>query len=346
MRPNSKIYHSEYSSSFQKSPFHSFSSKPKYQDSERWDHGGFDQLQTETNSKYSKLKKSRRNVDSNTMASDSFNTSIPQTPPAAENDKWTHDKFHETVNQEPKPKEQVLEKPKRERKPDRALYNVRQRCEMKEKEAVKQSQTLTSEKDKNESFPSPQAVKDVLLGFRDKDTYQFEDDRLSISNVSTAMSDPLKSWEEENYARVELLKEKQDSLDIIQSPKSSKKSEESFTEVLFEIMFQTEQGIVTIKVNKAEEDYVAFLNKLCGDHHLDARSALYFKINMLDIINEAGVDNANVSAALDHLLDINYKLLMFECGQGVISEHIAPYINEGFQYEYPVISCFEDSGDE
>jgi len=346
MRPNSKTYHSEYSSSFQKSPFHSFSSKSKYQDSDRWDHGGFDQLQTETTSKYSKPKKSRRNVDNNTMASDSFNTSLPQTSPAVEKDKWTHDKFQETVNQEPKAKQPVPEKPKRERKPDRALYNVRQRCEMKEKETVKQSPNPTSEKDKNEPLPSPQAAKDVLFGFRDKETYQFEDDKLSISNVSTAMSDPLKSWEEENCARVELLKEKQDSLDIIQSPKSSKKSEESLTEVLFEIMLQTEQGVVTVKVNKGEEDYMAFLNKLCDDHHLDARSALYFKINMLDLINEIGADHANVSAALDRLLDINYKLLMYECGQGGISQHIAPYINEGFQYEYPVISCFEDSGDE
>ena len=346
MRPNSKTYNPEYSSSFQKPSVYS---KPKFQDTDRWDHGGFDQLQTENASKYSKLKKSKRNVEDKTMAADSLNAGVSQTGSTLENDKWTHDKFQETVNQQVRPKEQVPEKPKRERKPDRALYNVRQRCGMKDeekkpKETVKKPQ---SEKEKNESLPSPQPVKDVLLGFGEKDAYQFEDDKLSISNVSTAMSDPLKSWDEESYARVELLKEKQDSLDLIQSPKSSKKSEESLSEVLFEIMLQSEQGIVTIKIHKGEEDYLAFLNKLCCDHHLDARSALYFKINMLDMINEAGADNANVTAALDHLLDINYKLLMYECGlSSEISHLIAPYINEGFQDEYPIISSFDDSGDE
>ncbi len=336
MRPNSKTYNPEYSSSFQKSSFHS---KSKFQDTDRWDHGGFDQLQTENSSKYSKLKKSKRNVEDKTMVADSLNAGVPQTGSTLDNDKWTHDKFQETVNQEVKPKEQVQEKPKRERKPDRALYNVRQRCGIKDEEKKL--------KEKSESLPSPQPAKDILLGFGEKEAYQFEDDRLSISNVSTAMSDPLKSWDEESYAKIEFLKEKQDSLDVIQSPKSSKKGEESLAEVLFEIMLQSEQGIVTIKVHKGEEDYLAFLNKLCCDHHLDARSALYFKINMLDMINEAGADNANLTAALDHLLDINYKLLMFECGQSSeISHLIAPYVNEGFQDEYPVISSFDDSGDE
>jgi hypothetical protein len=342
MRPNSKTYNPEYSSSFQKSSFYS---KPKFQDTDRWDHGGFDQLQTENTPKYSKLKKSKINVEEKTMAADSLNAGASQTGFTLENDKWTHDKFQETVNQEVKPKEQVQEKPKRERKPDRALYNVRQRCGIKDEEK-KLKETIKTPQS-NESLPSPQPAKDVLLGFGEKEAYQFEDDRLSISNVSTAMSDPFKSWEEESYGRVELLKEKQDSLDIIQSPKSSKKGEESLSEVLFEIMVQSEQAIVTIKVHKGEEDYLAFLNKLCCDQHLDARSALYFKINMLDMINEAGADNANVTAALDHLLDINYKLLMYECGQSSeISHLIAPYINEGFQDEYPVISSFDDSGDE
>jgi len=63
-------------------------------ESKRWDHGGFEQLQTEQSSRYNdkpdKLKKQRRLQDDNTMASDVLTGPEQGSKIGATSDKWTH----------------------------------------------------------------------------------------------------------------------------------------------------------------------------------------------------------------------------------------------------------------
>ena len=341
MRPNSKTYNPELCSSSRRAAYSTFQNKSRAQEVDKWGHEGFEQLELQAQLQNSKLSKSRRNNPDLTMASDSLK--VQKNDKTAQNDKekWTHDKYEEILCEEPKTKEQAQnQKPKREKRPDRALYSVRQKHSLRNEEMKKanESTVLCSDKlkcienEKKEGNPSSPPLK--TLG--DKET---EDDKLSISNVSTAMSDPLKSWEEESYTKNET-KEKAESVE------EQKEKEE--LEILFDIQLENENGLVSVRMYKGEEDYGAILDRLCDQQNLDPRTALYFKINMFEAIKEALGENDCEKLAIDlnNLLNVNYKLVMYENGIGEADESIAVYLEDNFYYDRHFLESLEDSIDE
>jgi len=188
---------------------------------------------------------------------------------------------------------------------------------------------------KEDNSPSHQVAKDVLASFEEKEFDPFEDDGLSISNVSTAMSDRLKNWEEESYLKSELIKER---ADLTPSPKEKEPSD-----VLFEILLETENGIMNVKICQGEEDYEMFLDKVCQLANFDARTGLYFKINILYQIKEISEESEKVNTALDRLLDINFKVLMYESGYGESEESILPYIEQETRESDTLLGTLDDS---
>jgi len=322
---------------------------------DRWDHGGFDQLQFEQQDKYSKFAKNRKNHPDNTMAADSMDTSSRGRGPNPDKAKWAHDKYQETVDDFPplKIKEEcdVKEAPqetKTKRKPDRQLYSVRQKCSTKNEDVKKTKETTIQcserlncsaiEKKEDAASPYLKTVKEVLKAFDEKEVHSTEEDKLSISNVSTAMSDRLRNWEEESYLKHELLKDRVDSYEMVPSPKHKEP-----LEVLFDILLETENGTRTVRIYQGEENYEALLEKLCSSSNFDARTGLYFKINVLQMIIEAGASNEKVNTAFEQLLDINYKILMCEGGYCEADESIAQYLEKEVKENEPILKNLEDS---
>ena len=343
MRPNSKTFNQNhgFSSQRQQQPFRAYQAKSKACDLDRWDHSGFDQLQSEQD-RFSKSTKSQKDQIDLTSTSDSID--IPNTTKHSEITNEATKQAQETqtsLDTQPSNSTQEIQKeaPKlarKERRPDRQLYSVRQKCTTNARtEEVRRMKEMTiqcSERlncsiiEKREDYsPYPQAVKDVLTAFEDKDHYPHEDDKLSISNVSTAMSDPLKNWEEESYMKSEAAKERMDTTaDMSQHAHSSE-----ISSILFDMVLETENGTINVRIAHGEEDYEAYLDNLCNTYNFDAKMRLYFKINVVQLINESTTtteESEKVEALLDKLLDINYKLLMYESGYGEIDEGITPYI--------------------
>ena len=62
-------------------------------------------------------------------------------------------------------------------------------------------------------------------------------------------------------------------------------------------------------------------------HDLRRKTALYFKINVLKMIRDARPD-PKVENALNKLLDINFKILLFENHLERADESIWPYLND------------------
>jgi len=152
-----------------------------------------------------------------------------------------------------------------------------------------------------ESSPYLQTVKDVLKAFEYKEVNSFEDDRLSVSNVSTAISERLKGIDEESYIKSETIKEKEDSIDDVESPLN----------VLFDIMMETPNGLMNLRINEGD-DYEQILEKACIESNFDTKTSLHFKINLLQTIAGMLDNPEDVNRSLDALLDLNYKLLMNE----------------------------------
>lgn len=239
-------------------------------------------------------------------------------------------------------KETVLQQEtKTKRRPDRQLYNVRQKHSIKTEETTTKKTTEKPACSKEESSPCFKgAAKDVFHGLDEKEIHSTEDDKLSISNVSTAMSDRLRNWEEESYLKSEFLKDRVDTSDLTHSPKDN--SKESL-EVLFDIVLETEQGANHLKIYQGEEDYETVLESMCNKSNFDTRTALYFKINMMQMIVEAGLGNEKVSSTLDKLLDMNYKILMCESGVCEADESIASYLEKESRENEFILGNLEDS---
>ena len=219
------------------------------------------------------------------------------------------------------------------------MYSVRQKYSMKNEETKRT--IIPSEKSsckKEEASPSLKGVKDVLHGLDEKEVHSTEDDKLSISNVSTAMSDRLRNWEEESYLKSEFLKDRVDTSDLTHSPKDKESAE-----VIFEIVLEGEQGGNRVKIYQSEEDYEMQLDSMCNKSNFDARTALYFKINMMQMIIEAGYDNEKSSTTLERLLDTNYKILMYESGHCEADESIASYLEKESKESESILENLEDS---
>jgi len=217
---------------------------------------------------------------------------------------------------------------RRERKPDRKLYSVRDKRGQEDPKTATQKEmrtetTETGTKDKDKTVLKNE---EVIKGQRgsEKEIHVNEDD--SISNVSTAISDPLKGYEEESS----IIKESQ-NLSVMKvmgdKPKDIKKDHED--ELLFQLILDTNQREV-VKIYDNEENYEGFLDNLCERNGIGKRMSLYFKINLIQMIQEAHPNPKKLDGVLDKLLDLNYKLIAADEGEGTIDEAILPYLGEDY----------------
>jgi len=298
MKQNTKAYHSGFSSSFQRSSYQTNPEKAKLVNAERWDHKGYEQLEFE------------------------------QENPKA------------LTNNEEKIETSKQQKPRREKKPDRQLYSVRQRnnlrqeSELKNKDSLQNSEKLNEDQtSKNqESSSYKQMVKEMLSACEDKEAYPFEDDKLSVSNVSTAFSDKFKGTEEDISIKCEQIKEEDDFNDSIPSPTLPS------SEILFELVLQTGNGMINITMYKDDDDIESMLDNICLSSSLDPTASLYLKINVLQYIKESIESNEKVDACLDNLLNLNYKLIMYENGLGEFEECLAPFIKNESQNSFETLA--------
>lgn len=230
------------------------------------------------------------------------------------------------VPEEPKtlePEQQVVTEPKPEsittnnpqskhqhKKTKIQLYSARDRQKVRYEIVEQQFQTPATASpvdDEETEYKAPeweQSESDK----GEKEIHHSEDDgRESVSNVSTAMTDS-----------------KHDSCcshtsDII----------ENAVEVLFDLNLATENGMMNVKIynDGEDEDYHDLLEQLCLTQKFDARTGLYFKINMYQLIKDRkGQGCKKIDDALNSLLNINYKLMMYESGLGQADQAIADYI--------------------
>lgn len=58
------------------------------------------------------------------------------------------------------------------------------------------------------------------------------------------------------------------------------------------------------------------------------RTSLYFKINLLEVIQELHPQPQKINHLLDNLLDVNYKLIRVDKGLENIDEITAPYMED------------------
>jgi len=304
---------------------------PKPFESKRWDHGGYDQLQSEHDSRLKdnvsndKFKKHRKHPNDTTMASDVLDNASKDSHPCVTSSKWTHDKYAEVSNPQQTSQNGYNEKEKsqkparRERKPDKPLYSVRSKISNPEEPKPRNSANKGVEiTEAQERGKSTLLSDEVMRGPRgsEKEIHVIEDDtKSSTSNVSTAISDPFKGYEEEGS--------------MIKDSKEAKKE----PGLLFELVLDAEKQDI-VKIYENEGDYEGFLDSLCGRYGIGKRMSLYFKINMMEAIMDVHPDPSKVEPVLDKLLEMNYKLMMADQEPGDIDQEILPYLNDEDQILY------------
>ena len=294
MKQNTKTYRSEFTPAFQRSSYQLDSEKSKLVNADRWDHKGFEQ----------ESQKQIAKVD------EKLETSKPT-------------------------------KARKEKKPDRQLYSVRQRNnlrqekERKSKESTQNHEKPDQSKDESqlETSSYKQMVKDIISACEDKEANIFEDDKLSVSNVSTAISEKMKGTDEDISIKCEQIKEEDDFNDSI-SPSSITKE----SEILVELVLESGNGSFVITVYKDEEDFETILNNICLNSNLDPTASLYFKINILQYIKDSIESCEKVDTYLDSLLNLNYKLIMYENGMGEFEECLAPFLKTESQHSFEALS--------
>jgi len=257
----------------------------------RWDHSGFDQLQQEENSgewhhvqrpQKKKAQKPEKKASGGSRKERGGRKAGAQKEAGHAGRVISDEKGSDSL------KFEDLQKAKKEKRPDRLLYNPRRNRDDadtgKEKPVRKENvpKLGLSSKDICESVETPTKIHQ-------------ETEKNSPSNVSTAMSDRQKNFEEEPII---IESSSQDDAMLLES------------NLLFTMCFETERGLEMIPIYKDEEDYEGFLNELCGSHNMTSEmESLHFKINLLKVIKEMHPEPSRVEECLDKLLDRNYQLL-------------------------------------
>jgi hypothetical protein len=235
-------------------------------------------------------------------------------PKAAQLEKWDHSGYEQLQNE--KPIQSIEKNPeqktyaKRQKRPDRVLYNARSKHTV-----------VSEETGKPREFTEKLNFSKLDRKDDDRETSMLED---SMISTSTAMSDRLRGSEEDSYIKGDSKTDRTNIVDVIQSPKES---EVEICETLFDMVLETQNGTVNIRIFQGEEDYEEVLDQICLAQGFEAKFGLYFKINMLQLISQSLANPEKVNAILDKLLDLNYKLVMYDCGLGVADESIVPYID-------------------
>lgn len=320
---------------------------PKQYASKKWDHNGYDELQHEQGPRYKnderhdRYKKNRKYQNDVTMASDLLDKQDQADKHDISKDKWAHDKYDantekaqaEPVSKVDNEREKTQKPARKERRPDKQLYSVRDKRHNDESKP----RNINQENNKHGKLENQDREKIAIVkeeGLKlpksiGKGAYVNEDDTKStISNVSTAISDPLKGYEEETS----ILRE---SKGEILPKKAEEKNEESKMELsepdaFFEIVLDTGK-IELFRISENEEDYEGLLDSICESHGLGKRMSLYFKIYILKALQDVHTDAEKIDAIeaiLDRLLDINMKLIMVENGVESVDEVTLPYMDD------------------
>jgi hypothetical protein len=323
-------------------------------DSERWNHSGYDQLQYEQERKFKnedrddrKYKKTRRFQNDDTMAADRLEQQVQENSQPSDTKKWTHDKYNESLNdlqgsqaaKENEDKTKTQKPGRKERKPDRQLYSVRdKRVHQDESKAHNQNKPVVSTEPQEAVKTGSKEELNKVVSATEKEAHIYEDDnRSSVSNVSTAISDPLKGYEEEGSmirdSRSESIKKKDEG--------RAKEEKQELNEgtILFEMVVETEKKEV-VKIYENEEDYEGLLDEVCKRHDMGMRMSLYFKINTLNAIQEVHPEPQKLEPVLDRLLGINYKLILVDDGWESADEITLLYIEDKGRW---TVDTLEDS---
>lgn len=269
---NSKTSNNSYSASAYPKNFNrTYQAKGRIDDGKKWDHDGFDQLQTEHQSAYSRSSASSAKTGEKDLSQST--------------------------------------KTRREKRPDQQFYSVRQKQSMRQEELSKKTQSkidgserLNCSAIEKIEDPSPylQPIKEVLTAFGEKEMLLLEDDKVSVSNVSTALSDP-----QEGVTKSEVLREGVNAIDISQSPKSTEPSD-----IIFDLALELGSEQVNVRIYQGEEDYEGVLDRICDENNVEFRTKLCLKINILLLIKESCSNPEKIDAVLNKLLDKNYELIM------------------------------------
>jgi hypothetical protein len=264
----------------------------------RWDHSGFDQLQQEENSgewhhvQRPQKKKPAKSSTTDKKTSGGSRKERGGRRGANHKDGNTGNNVLSDEKGSDSLKFEDSHKAKKEKRPDRLLYNPRKNRqegdgnEGKEKTVRKEKvPSLGLSKENVEMLETPTKIQ------------MSEQEKNSPSNVSTAMSDRQKNFEEETSGM---------------SSQANSQDDGALSEsnLLFTMCFETERGLEMVPIYKDERDYEEFLNELCGAQSISSElEALHFKINLLKVIKEMHPEPSRVEECLDKLLDRNYELL-------------------------------------
>jgi hypothetical protein len=320
--------------------------KSKFQDNDRWDHSGFDQLQQEQYEKdnkssrpITKIKKPRKNHPDNTLMADNLDMLKGDKKNNRESMKWQHDKYEESVSQHSySSTSQENSYRRKDKKPDKPLYSVREK-QTKQDDVVKTPgssfQSSAIKYDKNdENFETPKMKSNTesfvsLAG--EKETVVMEDDKSSISNVSTAISDRNKPWDDDNLNSSSKNENRSDTKDkqlTHNTVEDSSGRPSLVPSAGIELVIAGPSTSETIRIFDNEDDYTTLLEKICSDHHIQGQFALQFKIFILKHMRDSNLfDFRRIDGLYNKLLDINFKVLMYETNKDNLDDSILPYIN-------------------
>lgn len=285
----------------------------------RWDHGGFDQLQNEQNQghfrdeKNSKQQKSHNDASSGST-SDHRKTMKLSNQREGLDGKWLHDKFEETL-EDPYPRksnQNTDQGQQRRKRPNQALYNVRDK-HTKESNSNDVSTILSSNL---ESTPRNKYAKNFNLK-DDKDVLSIEDDNKSYtSNVSTAFSERIKPLDDDLFAN-------RDSVCTDRTAEKLFSNKKDDSHILFEINLENDGYCDTIKIYDNEEDYESFLDNICTNFGIKDEMALHFKIYLLYLIKQSiPSDFQRIEPLYLKLLEINYELMMNDGGKSQFDDSL------------------------
>lgn len=302
----------------QKRSYKSNFSNSKAVEAMRWDHSGFDQLQSEQNQgRFREEKNSKQNKSQNdpghNPTSDLRKTMKPSNQREGLDGKWLHDKFDELENPNPRKSNQNTDQAQqRKKRPNQQLYNARERHNKESNSNDVSSQVSTNyDSTPRNKYAKAFAMKD------DKDVLSIEDDSKSYtSNVSTAFSERIKPLDDDIFAN-------RDSVYTDRPAERLFSSKKDDSHVLFEINLENDGLSDTIKIYDNEEDYDGFLDAICSNFGIKEEMALHFKIYLLYLIKQANPsDFQRIEPLYLRLLDENYELIMNDVGRSQFDDSL------------------------
>lgn len=284
-------------------PYKSYSYKPYANQTARWDHGGFEQLEREERSQrdfgYQNRRKKHFTYEqtSGKLYDNEKSKSHTLTDVAIQDEKQKQVELQQKA--EPYTKHYIEKK-----RPDRVLYKPpKQRDQQKEVVLQRNSSTIseTPKSDQAEQMDS------FLKNTADLTSIEAQDEeRYSVTSESTNNSDKTQNEE------IALSKCEQRNSSLL-SPGDLSLQEKSFvSQPLFELTVTLYDGtIAELKIfDSAEEDYEAIIDEFCSFYQIEEEDCLPIKIQIVKyMLCENALDTNRLNALFGKLLEANYELL-------------------------------------